>query len=345
MITNLNADEWYMARALQLAEIGRGQVAPNPMVGCVIVHEGKIIGEGWHQKYGEAHAEVNAVNSVADKSILSQSTVYVSLEPCAHFGKTPPCADLLVSLHPKKVVVCNLDPNPMVAGKGLEKLQSAGIEVVTDVLKEAGWELNRRFFTFMTQKRPYIILKWAETADGFIARANYDSKWISNSLARQRVHQWRTEESAIMVGTNTAQYDNPQLTARDWTGNQPLRVVIDRHLRLADTLHLFDQSTPTLCYNQILDRQEPNLSWVKLSETDFIPLLFPDLYERKVQSIIVEGGSFLLNSLLQKNLWDEIRLFKSPQCFGTGITAPPIRGKLIKTQKILTDNYFEYRNE
>jgi diaminohydroxyphosphoribosylaminopyrimidine deaminase / 5-amino-6-(5-phosphoribosylamino)uracil reductase len=341
----LNPDEVYMARALQLAQIGRGRVAPNPMVGCVIVWEDKIIGEGWHQKYGEAHAEVNAVNAVIDKSIISQSTVYVSLEPCAHYGKTPPCADLLLGLRPRKVVICNLDPNPLVAGKGIEKLQNAGIEVVIGVLNEVGLELNRRFFTFFTQKRPYIILKWAQTADGFIARSNYDSKWISNALSRKRVHQSRTEESALMVGTNTALYDNPQLTARDWVGNQPTRVVIDRNLRLPHNLYLFDKSSPTICYNLIKSEENPGLSYVKLAKKDFISLIFKDLYQRKIQSIVVEGGSFLLNYLIEQNLWDEIRVFQSPQSFGEGIAAPRVQGNLANSSPILGDFYFEYRNK
>ena len=253
-----------MRRALELAENGRGQVSPNPLVGCVIEHHGKIIGEGWHQKYGEAHAEVNAVNSVKDKSLLKEACVYVSLEPCAHFGKTPPCADLLVENQVKKVVICNTDPNPLVAGKGIVKLREAGIEVETGILEKEGLELNKRFFHYLEKKRPYIILKWAETADGFIARKNFDSKWISNTLSRKLVHKWRTEEDAILVGTNTALYDNPQLNARDWTGNNPVRIVIDRHLKLPADLHLFDEQIPTICYNLIKNRNSGNVTFVKV---------------------------------------------------------------------------------
>ncbi|MEQ9412696.1 MAG: bifunctional diaminohydroxyphosphoribosylaminopyrimidine deaminase/5-amino-6-(5-phosphoribosylamino)uracil reductase RibD, partial [Cyclobacteriaceae bacterium] len=218
------SDKFYMLRAMELAKNGIGHVSPNPLVGCVIVYEGKIIGEGWHGKYGEAHAEVNAVNAVADKSILNGAAVYVNLEPCAHTGKTPPCADLLVKHKVKRVVIANVDPNPLVAGKGIAKLKDAGVEVLTGVLEEAGRELNKRFFTFLKHKRPFVILKWAQTSDGFIARENFDSKWISNEYSRKLVHKWRTEEDSILVGYNTALYDNPKLTARDWTGRNPVRI-------------------------------------------------------------------------------------------------------------------------
>nr|MCU0325664.1 bifunctional diaminohydroxyphosphoribosylaminopyrimidine deaminase/5-amino-6-(5-phosphoribosylamino)uracil reductase RibD [Spirosomataceae bacterium] len=205
-------DSVFMQRALELASLGRGSVSPNPMVGCVIVHNGLIVGEGWHQRYGEAHAEVNAVNSVKDKSILSESTAYVTLEPCSHFGKTPPCADLLIKHHLKKVVVCNDDPFPLVAGKGIKKLRDAGIEVETGLLAEEGRRLNRRFFTMVEKQRPYVILKWAETADGFIAKENFEAVRISNDFSQMYSHKWRSEEDAIMVGTNTAHFDNPSLT-------------------------------------------------------------------------------------------------------------------------------------
>src|SRR6478609_11980434 len=200
----MSSDEQFMQRAFELAKLGAGSVSPNPMVGCVIVHRGEIIGEGWHKKYGEAHAEVNAIDSVKEKKVLNESVVYVTLEPCSHFGKTPPCADLLIQHRVKKVVVSNLDSNPLVSGNGVKKLRAAGIEVVTGILDKAGRELNKRFFTFMEKQRPYIILKWAETADGFIARENYDSKWISNEHSRKLVHQWRTEEDAVLVGSRTA---------------------------------------------------------------------------------------------------------------------------------------------
>ncbi|MGA0557557.1 bifunctional diaminohydroxyphosphoribosylaminopyrimidine deaminase/5-amino-6-(5-phosphoribosylamino)uracil reductase RibD [Larkinella sp. VNQ87] len=237
-----------MSRALQLACLGRGHVSPNPLVGCVIVYQNRIIGEGWHRQYGGPHAEVNAIRSVADEALLPESTVYVTLEPCSHFGKTPPCADLLIEKRVKKVVVCNDDPNPLVAGRGLAKLRAAGIEVETGLLTEEGRELNRRFFTFIEQQRPYLILKWAETADGFLAPTDFQPIPISSALSRQRVHQWRTEEDAFLIGTNTARYDNPQLNVRSWVGRNPVRIVIDKALQLPPSLHLFDGSQPTLVY-------------------------------------------------------------------------------------------------
>ncbi|HEY5824526.1 MAG TPA: bifunctional diaminohydroxyphosphoribosylaminopyrimidine deaminase/5-amino-6-(5-phosphoribosylamino)uracil reductase RibD, partial [Cyclobacteriaceae bacterium] len=214
----MTSDELFIQRTFELAQIGIGQVSPNPRVGAVVAHDGKILGEGWHKKYGEAHAEVNAILSVKDHSLLKESTVYVNLEPCSHFGRTPPCADLLIRHQVKKVVICNVDPNPLVAGQGINKLRDAGIEVVAGVLEAEGRKLNKRFFTLIEKQRPYIILKWAQTADGFVARENYESKWISNDFSRQLVHQWRSEEDAILVGTKTAAHDNPQLDVRDWSG-------------------------------------------------------------------------------------------------------------------------------
>jgi diaminohydroxyphosphoribosylaminopyrimidine deaminase/5-amino-6-(5-phosphoribosylamino)uracil reductase len=287
-----------MLRAMELAQLGIGMVSPNPRVGCVIVADGRIIGEGWHQKYGDAHAEVNAVHSVEDKTLLKGSTVFVNLEPCSHFGKTPPCADLLVQHQVKRVVISNLDVNPLVAGKGIEKLRSAGIEVLTGMLEQQGEELNQRFFTFFKKKRPYIILKWAQTADGFLARSNFDSKWISNQYARQLVHKWRAEEDAVLVGTGTAAHDNPSLTVRDWSGRNPKRIVIDRFLRLPKTLHLFDQSADTICYNLLKQEEKNHLVFAKLSEKDFIRDLVNDLHARNVQSIIVEGGAQTLQLFL-----------------------------------------------
>jgi len=340
----VEAEEKYMQRALDLAELGKEKVSPNPMVGCVIVHDDKIIGEGYHQKYGEAHAEVNAIANVEDESLFPNSTLYVTLEPCSHYGKIPPCADLIVRKQLKKVVVCNNDPNPLVAGRGLGKLKKAGIEVVEGVLAEKGEQVNRRFFTFMRRQRPYIILKWAETADGFIARKNFDSKWISNEFSRKLVHQWRAEEDAIMVGTNTALHDNPKLNVRDWEGKNPMRVVIDRHLKLPSTLHLFDQSQNTLCFNLTKDNSLENLEFFKLPESGFLAQLFSTLYQKKVQSIIVEGGSALLKSLIAQNLWDEMRVFKSETSFGEGISAPKVRGKKVFEKKIQNDILIVYQN-
>ncbi|WP_128543181.1 bifunctional diaminohydroxyphosphoribosylaminopyrimidine deaminase/5-amino-6-(5-phosphoribosylamino)uracil reductase RibD [Larkinella soli] len=337
-----------MARALELAALGRGSVSPNPMVGCVIVHQDRIIGEGRHRRYGDWHAEVNAVRSVPDDALLPESTVYVTLEPCSHFGKTPPCADLLIEKRVKRVVVCNDDPNPLVAGKGLAKLRAAGIEVETGLLAERGRELNRRFFTFFEKKRPYLILKWAETADGFIAPADFRPIPISNSRSRQLVHQWRTEEDAILVGTNTALHDDPALNVRLWQGRNPTRVVIDRYLKLPPGLRLFDGTQPTLVYT-ILTPPEPAheaITYVRLEpERPFLEQLVADLYRRKIQSVIVEGGTYLLERFLNEGLWDEIRLFKSPKLLGEGLPAPLFRAALVDQERIGSDWLMHYRRQ
>ena len=341
----MTSEERFMKRALELAALGVGQVSPNPMVGCVIEHQGQIIGEGYHQKYGEAHAEVNAINSVEQHKKLAESTVYVSLEPCSHFGKTPPCADLLVSKQVKKVVVCNLDPNPLVAGRGIKKLQEAGIEVSVGVLEEEGKLLNRAFLKSITQKRPYVVLKWAQTADGFIARKNYDSKWISNWLSRKLVHKWRAELDAIMVGTNTAKYDNPQLNVRSWSGKSPMRIVIDKHLKLNNELKLFDQSIPTVCYNFIKDESIENLSYVKLADAEnILEQILAHLNELKIQTLFVEGGSQLLQSFIDQNLFDEARVFESGSFFGDGIAAPKLFSGIYERYELITDRLLIYRN-
>ena len=333
-----------MQRALDLAQLSIGAVSPNPMVGCVIVHHNKIIGEGRHERYGAAHAEVNAVASVDDPLLLSDSTVYVNLEPCSHFGKTPPCADMLVKHRVKKVVIANIDPNPLVSGKGIEKLKAARIEVVTGILETQGRELNKRFFTFMEKKRPYLILKWAETSDGFIARENFDSKWISNEHSRKLVHKWRSEEDAVLVGTGTALHDNPALTVRDWAGRNPVRIVIDRFGKLPQTLALFDGSQQTICYTAHRDESAKNLEVVKLPETDFITAMLNDLFKRNVQSVIIEGGATTLSQFLKERLWDEARIFTSPEQFGSGIAAPKFTGNLMSRESVFTDTLAIYRN-
>ena len=328
----------FMQRGLLLAKLGAGAVSPNPMVGCVIVHEGKIIGEGWHQKYGEAHAEVNAVNSVFDKSMLSESEVYVTLEPCSHFGKTPPCADLLIKHQVKKVYVCNHDPNPLVAGKGIEKLRQAGIEVEVGLLEGQGRELNKRFFTFIEKKRPYIILKWAESADGFIAKPNYEAVQISNLLSRRFVHKMRSEADAILVGTNTARYDNPKLDTRFWTGKNAIRVVIDKQFSLPQNLYLFDNSQITICFNSLENNQIDNNTYIKINND--LPLeefIIEEMYQRKIQSIIIEGGTILLQSFIDLGLYDEAVILKTQKLLSEGITAPKI-DKSIVLKDHLGDN-------
>ncbi len=333
----MTPDELFMQRAQELARLGIGTVSPNPRVGCVIVHDTKIIGEGWHQKFGEAHAEVNAIRSVSDQSLLKESTVYVNLEPCSHFGKTPPCVDLLIKHHVKKVVISNRDPNPLVGGQGIEKLKAAGIEVTFHVLEKEGSELNKRFFTFIEKQRPYIILKWAQTADRFAAQRNFESKWISNEFSRQLVHQWRSEEDAVLVGTRTASHDNPSLTVRDWSGRNPIRIVIDRFLRLDDHLNLFNREQKTICYNVLKHEEHKNLTLARIEEENFIENLVGDLFKRNIQSVIVEGGAQILQLFIDGSYWDEARVFSSTRIFGEGIQAPIAPGKLTACQKMGTD--------
>jgi diaminohydroxyphosphoribosylaminopyrimidine deaminase/5-amino-6-(5-phosphoribosylamino)uracil reductase len=330
-------DEIFMQRAMELAVLGAGYVSPNPMVGCVIVHDNKIISEGWHHQYGGPHAEVNAVDSVSDKTMLKHSTVYVTLEPCSHFGKTPPCSDMLIRHAVKKVVVANVDTNPVVNGGGLHKLRNAGIEVVTGILDKSGRELNKRFFTFVEKKRPYIILKWAETADGFIARANFDSKWISDEFSRQLVHKMRAHEDAVLVGMRTAQLDNPQLSVRDWTGRNPIRVVIDRFLKLSEKLNLFDGTQNTLVYNVLKHEEFKKFSLIRLDEENFLTHLIHDLYKRNIQSVIVEGGAQTLQAFISAGLWDEACIFLSPENFQDGIKAPSIAGAVESQFRIQKD--------
>ncbi|GAA4307977.1 bifunctional diaminohydroxyphosphoribosylaminopyrimidine deaminase/5-amino-6-(5-phosphoribosylamino)uracil reductase RibD [Nibribacter koreensis] len=316
-------DEKFMQRALDLALLGEGYARPNPLVGCVIVHEGNIIGEGWHQQYGGPHAEVNAINSVQDKRLLPQCRVYVTLEPCSHFGKTPPCADLLISHNVKDVVICNTDPNPLVAGRGIQKLKDAGCTVQTGILAYKGLDLNKRFFTFQIQKRPYLVLKWAESADGFIALPNHQACQISGPLPQKLVHKWRTQEQAILVGTRTALHDNPKLNVRHWAGPSPLRITIDKHLQLPGTHHLLDNSHPTWIYTFAQKPSQSQTHFVTLSrELDVLDQMMQDLHQRQVQSVLVEGGTALLESFIHKGLWDEIRVFKSSTYLNDGIAGP-----------------------
>ncbi|MFI5162283.1 MAG: bifunctional diaminohydroxyphosphoribosylaminopyrimidine deaminase/5-amino-6-(5-phosphoribosylamino)uracil reductase RibD [Sphingobacteriales bacterium] len=329
----MTLDEKYMQRCLELAAFGLGNVSPNPMVGAVIVHEGVIIGEGYHQQYGQAHAEVNAVNHVlstyADaEELLKNSTIYVSLEPCAHYGKTPPCADLIVKHQIPRVVVGCRDPFEQVNGKGIEKLQEAGIEVVTGVLeKECKW-LNRRFFTRVREKRPYIILKWAQTSDGFFAPADGSQFWITGQESRTLVHKWRSEEDAVLVGKNTVLADNPQLNVRQWTGRSPKRVVIDRRLELKRDLNIYNQSTETLVFNEVKTDIDGKIKYIALEDFDrFVPqyILF-QLYLQDIQSLIIEGGANTLNSFIEAGLWDEARIFTGNAVLGEGINVPLITG-------------------
>jgi diaminohydroxyphosphoribosylaminopyrimidine deaminase / 5-amino-6-(5-phosphoribosylamino)uracil reductase len=334
-----NPDQLFMQRALELATLGRGNVSPNPMVGCVIVHNNRIIGEGWHKRCGEAHAEVNAIEAVQEKSLLSEATAYVTLEPCSHFGKTPPCADLLIKHQLKKVIICNEDPFDLVAGKGIEKLKNAGIGVEIGLLASEGREINKRFFTLIEKKRPHIVLKWAETADGFIAQPNGKPLQISGDLAQKYVHKWRSEEDAIMVGTNTAINDNPRLNTRFWTGKSPIRVVIDRHLKLPSDAHLLDNFQRTIVFNLHKETTEKANEYIKLPNENQLNFILEKLYELKIQSILVEGGTQLLQNLMDENLFDELRIFKSRNVLKEGILGPkiPRSATLASTQFLEND--------
>lgn len=337
-----------MKRAIELAYLGLGKVSPNPMVGCVIVKDGLIIGEGWHQEFGGPHAEVNAVHTVLSRDKIAGSDVYVSLEPCSHHGKTPPCADLLIDLGVQNVYVSNLDINPVVKGKGIKKLKEASINVTINVCMEEGRMLNKRFFIYHTKKRPYIILKWAQTADRFIARKNHESKWISNEYSRQLVHKWRSEEDAIMVGANTVMHDNPRLNVRDWPGpvRQPVRIVIDPNLRIPPDRALYDGSQNTIVYNIKKTGFQSGAEWVKVQKTILLEEIMSDLYQREILSVIVEGGSHLIQSLITQGLWDEARIFISEQSFGEGIKAPDLyHAELLEKREIFRDELYIYKHK
>lgn len=326
-----------------------GTTYPNPLVGSVIVFENQIIGEGWHKKAGEPHAEVNAINSVKDKSLLSKATIYVSLEPCSHFGKTPPCSDLIIENKIPNVVIGTVDPNEKVAGKGIQKLLLAGHNVTIGVLDEECLELNKRFFTFHQKKRPYIILKWAETTDGFIAPKHKDEQkpvWITNKYSRQLVHKWRTEEQGILVGTQTVLDDNPSLNVRDWQGNHPVKIILDRQNRLPENLAVFNSKEKTIilseakrnfkngnCHSEIID-----------FNGNLAREICDSLFQENIQSVIIEGGARTLQTFIDANLWDEARIFKGKNTFIEGIEAPTLSGKLVEQKNILDDALLIFRN-
>ena len=329
--------EKYISRCIELAKNGLGTTYPNPLVGSVIVHDGKIIGEGWHKKSGEPHAEVNAINSVKDKSLLSKSTIYVSLEPCSHFGKTPPCSDLIIHHKIQNVVIGTIDPFAKVSGNGIKKLIESGANVTVGVLEEECNELNKRFFTFHNKRRPYIILKWAETQDGFISPETKDNRspvWITNKYSRQLVHKWRTEEQGIVVGTKTVLDDNPSLTARDWKGNQPVRIVLDKKRRISKESAIFDSSALTFLIS------DDEIDYSK----DVANQICDYLFEKDIQSVIIEGGCRTLQTFIDSQLWDEARVFKSLTIFSKGTKAPIINGKVIKQHKILNDELLIFSN-
>jgi diaminohydroxyphosphoribosylaminopyrimidine deaminase / 5-amino-6-(5-phosphoribosylamino)uracil reductase len=340
-----------MKRCLDLAGRGLGHTAPNPMVGSVVVHDNRIIGEGFHRMYGGPHAEVNAVNAVANKELLSRSVLYVSLEPCSHSGKTPPCADMIIRTGIPEVVIGTSDPNPLVSGKGIAKLEQAGLKVINGVLPDDCAALNRRFFTFHTRKRPYIILKWAQTSDGFIdiLRENpgiQQPNWISNEISRMLVHKWRSEEQAVLVGTQTALLDNPQLNVREWPGKSPMRLVLDKKLRLPKSLNLFDNSSPTLVFNALKDAFEDQTRYVRLDFRDnVLESMLACLYAEGIQSVLVEGGQKLHSSFIQADLWDEARVFTGLQKFGSGVAAPVIANATREEYRIREDKLIFFHNQ
>ena len=341
-----------MQRAIQLAKNGLGTTYPNPLVGSVIVHKGKIIGEGWHKKAGEPHAEVNAVNSVKDKTLLKEATIYVTLEPCSHFGKTPPCCDLIIANEIPNIVIGTIDPFAKVAGTGIQKLKDSGKSVILGVLEKECRELNKRFFTFHNKKRPYIILKWAESSDGYIApeikkQVRNDNRpfWITNQYSRQLVHKWRTEEQAILVGSQTVLDDNPSLDARDFFGNNPIRIALDRNNKIPENYTIKNGKIPTIVFSEsnFLTKNDKYSHKNTIFDTHFLISILNEFHELNIQSIIIEGGKKTLDFFIAENLWDEARVFIGTKKVEKGINAPlltnlnyvshSIEGDLLKIYK------------
>ncbi|WP_394748532.1 bifunctional diaminohydroxyphosphoribosylaminopyrimidine deaminase/5-amino-6-(5-phosphoribosylamino)uracil reductase RibD [Spongiimicrobium salis] len=346
--------EYYMARCVQTAKNGLGTTFPNPMVGSIVVHNGKIIGEGYTSPYGGAHAEVNAIASVENKSLLKEATLYVSLEPCSHYGKTPPCADMIIAKQIPKVVIGCKDPHEKVAGKGIQKLQEAGLEVVYGVLEDLCKKHHKRFLTFHEKKRPLIILKWAETADGFIApKKNWRKEqpepyWITNTYSKQLVHQWRSQEQGILVGTQTVLEDNPRLNTRLWAGASPVRIVLDRQLKIPEHFHLMDNSVKTIVFTEI---SEAHLfqTGIQYEPIDFSKNIAEQicavLHQHQLLSFIIEGGARTLQTFIDANLWDEARVFTGPTLFKAGIKAPLLPSSKSTITKIASDTLKIYHND
>ena len=341
-----------MRRCLSLAKNGLGLTYPNPLVGSVIVFENHIIGEGWHQRSGDPHAEVIAINSVRNKSILAESTIYVNLEPCSHHGKTPPCADLIVKMQIKNVVIGTIDYNNVVSGKGIAHLKENGCNVSVGVLESECIEINRRFFTYHKKKRPYVILKWAETKDGFLFPDNKPNKekkpiWISNKYSQQLVHKWRTEEEAILVGTSTALQDNPSLSARTYFGSSPIRIAIDKDLKMPENYNFYDSNSQTIIFTRKESQLvKKNLSFIKIDFMNNTNMEILDyLFNVGIQSVIIEGGARTLQSFIDLGLWDEARVFVGDNIFGIGIKSPHLKGENKYKRSILNDGLTIFKNE
>lgn len=341
--------ESFMKRCLQLAALGAGAVSPNPMVGAVLVYNSKIIGEGYHQQFGMPHAEINCINSVSleNKQFIQSSTLYVSLEPCAHFGKTPPCANRIIEEKIKEVVIGSTDPFPKVNGRGIAQLENAGIKTITGILKNACDELNKRFFCVYEKKRPYIILKWAQTANQKMALQNGERLMISNSISQRLLHKWRTEEDGIMVGTNTALLDDPFLDARYWPGKNPVRIILDRALRLPNDLNIFNKKQRTIIFNEKKNENDGFILYKKvdMKNENILQSILEKCMEENIQSMLVEGGAVLLNTFIQQNLWDEARVITNEKLFAeNAIDTPNLIGKYMKTEKIFSDKIDYYIN-
>ena len=330
-----------MRRCIQLAKNGLGTTYPNPLVGSVIVYENKIIGEGWHRQSGMPHAEVNAIDSVKNKQVLRNATIYINLEPCSHTGKTPPCANLIIEKQIKNVVIGCKDPNPKVAGNGIKLLKKSGLKVTCGILENECEHLNKRFFSFFLKKRPYIILKWAETLDGFISPNEKKEKkpvWISNKNSRQLVHKWRAEEQAILVGTQTIVEDNPSLNTRDWYGNSPICILIDKSLRISKDYKIYRNNSKTIVITEKKSKNKKNEFFEFINfDSPIANQIATILYSHKIQSVIIEGGAQTLQTFIDENLWDEARVFSGPTTFNNGTKAPIISGTTLTTTKIKQD--------
>lgn len=342
-----NDDEIYIQRCIELAEKALGKTYPNPLVGSVIVHNGRIIGEGFHIKSGEPHAEINAINSIKkeDRHLIPESTIYVSLEPCAHFGKTPPCALKIRELGFKKVVIGAMDSHDKVNGKGKKIITEAGIEVVSSVLENKCRELNKRFFNYHERKRPFIILKWAQSADGFMDK-DFKPTQISNSLSKQLVHQMRSEEHAILVGKNTAIHDNPSLTVREIEGRNPIRILIDFNLEVSEDCNIFNNEAETIIFNSIKNSEEKNLKFIKIERENSLGQILEKLYQLQIQSVIIEGGRFTLQQFIDQNLWDEVLILKNPKLYlENGTKAPDFISNPTKTENLRDTEVLFFRNK
>ncbi|MEA4982727.1 MAG: bifunctional diaminohydroxyphosphoribosylaminopyrimidine deaminase/5-amino-6-(5-phosphoribosylamino)uracil reductase RibD [Paludibacter sp.] len=348
-IMKMDYEEKYMHRCLQLAAFGGAYVAPNPMVGAVLVSSDRIIGEGYHHRYGEAHAEPNAINAVTDAGLLKDATLYVNLEPCSHYGKTPPCADLIVSKGIPRVVIGTLDPNPKVSGRGVEILRKAGIEVTVGVLENECNELNHRFFIWQREKRPWILLKWAQTSDGFMDQLRTDASikplQISNSITRQLTHKIRAEHQAIMVSTNTVLLDNPSLTVRNWAGKNPVRLIIDRSGRIPQNLSIFDQSVRTIIFTEQPQESKEKIEYQPVTfDENSLRNILKLIAEKNIHSVLVEGGSKLLNSFIEAGLWDEANVEISEENIGTGVPAPQVGNCVKKASRYNHHWWINYQN-